>query len=268
MEIDINNWIQEDISDNEWGQENLWLWSQDRITNLNNYPQLQEGTRLKHLHITPLKAKAAHSIGLLVRTMNAASHLLYFEERENKGPWANYYLYAYLLSCSALELLGRIYRGDPDLQVNSNTALSHGFEVSGLVSQNANGELVLQTNEETYSLDHLVALRNLAAHGQGQASARRQVIRDLFLHIELLDHFGIRISQAIDVFYTSLCNPAEQTLRRQLALCGIEPVLYVGFDRPGQAFIEPIPFTYKNILEPGTSPSDQILNKDWQVYKG
>jgi hypothetical protein len=126
----------------DWGPDNLQKWSAGALLQLVGYND----------PLAPLEAKSLHVIGLLVQTYNAASHLLYVG---GQGPCANYYLHAYLLACSAIELLARCKDGDQDLTVGTNPALRRGF---GYITQ-----LPIVTNQEQYDGDKLVALRNLAS---------------------------------------------------------------------------------------------------------
>jgi len=167
----------DDVSESVWRASNLAMWQDSRITGL-------VGSGL-----SPLEAKAWHVIGLLVRAFDAAGHLLYFV-RDGRlfGPKANHYLHAYLVACSAIELLARCREGHEDFlggrgssSPGTNEALRRGFRITDLV----NDDDILSTNEEDYTLDKLIALRNLAAHGMGVASARGRTRMDVFLHIEL-----------------------------------------------------------------------------------
>lgn len=76
------------------------------------------------VQLTPLDAKALHVFGLLVRTFDAAGHLFYFGET---GPYGDYYLHAFLLACSTIELLARCRNGDQNLIHGSNQ-----FRVKGI----------------------------------------------------------------------------------------------------------------------------------------
>lgn len=137
------------------------------------------------------------------------------------------------------------------------------LHVIGLLVTGPNETLV--TNEETYTLDKLVALRNLAAHGQGVASARRNIISNIFLHIELLDSFPRCLGQAFDDYYQNLLDPSKYTVRENLAKSGLQPIHYS--KRPGQAFISPIRYACDNIVDSQKLPSEVLEYKDWQVYK-
>ena len=244
-----------DVSNGVWNADNLTMWQDKNITGLVNGG------------LSPLEAKAWHAIGLLVRAFDAAGHLLYFVGPGGlSGPKANHYLHAYLVACSAIELLARCREGHEDFlgkgsSPGANEALMQGFRIVGLV--NSNGTLA--TNEEDYTLDKLVALRNLGAHGMGVASARGEPRPDVFLHIELLDNFPRHLAEAFDAYYRDLINSSERSARKNLARSGLQPVLYS--ERSGQAFISPIKYVYHNIVVPQRMPSEVLQYKDWQVCK-
>jgi hypothetical protein len=244
-----------DVNNDVWNADNLTMW-QDRITGL-----VSGG-------LSPLEAKAWHAIGLLVSAFDAAGHLLYFARDGGlSGPKANHYLHTYLIACSAIELLARCRKGHENFlgrgpSPSANEALKRGFKIVRLVDSND----ILVTNEENYTLDKLVALRNLGAHGMGVASARGRTRLDVFLHIELLDNFPQRLADAFDAYYRDLIDSSKHSVRENLARSGLQPVLYA--ERPGQAFISPIQYTYQKIIAPQRVPSDALQYKDWQVYKG
>ncbi len=245
-----------DVNNRVWKPDNLTMWQDNRITGL-----VSDG-------LSSLEAKAWHAIGLLVRAFDAAGHLLCFaRDGELSDPKANHYLHTYLIACSAIELLARCREGHENFlgrgsSPGANEALKRGFRVVGLVDSND----TLVTNEEDYTLDKLVALRNLGAHGMGVASVHGRIRLDVFLHIELLDNFAQHLADAFDAYYRDLIDPSEHSVRGNLARSGLQPVLYA--ERPGQAFISPMQYVYQNIVLPQRVPSDVLQHTDWQVYKG
>jgi hypothetical protein len=252
-----------DVSESGWNRDNLTKWQDNKISD-------SIGCKL-----SPLEAKTWHAIGLLVRTFDAAGHLLYFvRDGQLSGPEPIHYLHAYLIACSAIELLARCKGGHEDfiggrgsLSPTTNEALKQGFKLANLVTWHADkGKHILSTNEEQYTLDKLVALRNLAAHGMGVASISGKTRLDVFLHIELLDNFPRHLSDFFDASYRDLIDPSKYDVREKLAKSGLQPVLYA--ERPGQAFISPIRYAYEQIVSSQKMPSDVLQYTDWQVYKG
>jgi hypothetical protein len=251
-----------DVGNGIWARDNLNLWQDSKVADIAGHKLL------------PLEAKALHVIGVLVRTFDAAGHLLYFiRDGHLTGPSVNYYLHAYLVVCSAIELLARCKLGHGDLiggrnspDPSPNEALKEGFKLTKLVTwSDIHSGYVLSTNEENYTLDKLVALRNLAAHGQGVASARSNIHPDIFLHIELLDNFPQILGQSFDNYYQNLFDTSQSIVRENLAKAGIQPVHYS--ERSGHAFVSPIKYAYDRILVEQKLPSDVLMYKDWQVYK-
>ena len=104
-----------DIPDSEWDPDNLQMWSEPRVANSNG------------LSLTPLQAKALHVIGTIVQILNAAGHLLY--AGKDTRPYADYCLYAYMIACTAIELLGRCQTGEQSL---TRTTLEEGLKIAGL----------------------------------------------------------------------------------------------------------------------------------------
>ena len=240
-----------DVNNGAWKATNLLMWQDNLITGL-----VSGG-------LSPLEAKAWHAIGLLVRAFDAAGHLLYFAKNGRLvGPKADFYLQTYLIACSAIELLARCREGHENFLKKPSKALKRGFQIVELVDSN----YTLVTNEEEYTLEKLVALRNLGAHGMGVASESGEPTLDVFLHIELLDNFPQHLADAFDAYYRDLVDPSKPSVRKNLAKSGLEPVLYA--ERSGQAFISPIQYAYNKIVLPQKVPSDVLKYKDWQVYKG
>jgi len=115
-----------DVQSGDWQSQNLAMWSDPEVVQFaGEYP---EGNPYS-IQLAPLEAKALHILGLLVQTFNAAGHMLYVR---GDRPWGNFYLHAYLLACTAIELLARCTRGDPDLRYDANEALKEGFRIVGL----------------------------------------------------------------------------------------------------------------------------------------
>ena len=239
-----------DVDESKWNGDNLGKWRNAQLSDSLGFP------------LEPLDAKALHVIGLLARTFEAAGRLLSFSGQ----PKADYYLQAYLIACSAIELLARCKNGDESFMESPNEALRQGFIATGIVKKRmAEQDDVLVTNEETYSLEKLVALRNLAAHGGGVASIKHQPTLDVFLHIELLDTFPTCLCDAFDCYYRDLRAATYSSARENLARSGLAPVLYA--NRSGQAFVSPIRYAYKCILAKSIVPSQAMQYRDWQVYK-
>jgi hypothetical protein len=238
-----------DTLTSDWQAGNLQKWSNTDLLQLAGRDT--QGNPY-HVQLAPLEAKALHVVGVLVRTFNAAGHMLYFGDR---GPKADFYLQAYLLACSAIELLARCKGGHEDLTVRSNDALREGLRIIGLER--------VGTGVEEYDLDKLVALRNLAAHGHGIASSRGRSI-DVVLHVELLNGFPERLAGAFDDYYLDLFGSPDPETRKNLARAGVEPVLYSSMS--GQVFISAIKDAHNQICLPHRRPSEVLEHTDWQVY--
>jgi hypothetical protein len=235
-----------DIQDSEWNQDNLPLWRNSQVTN-------PAGAQL-----LSLEAKALHVIGTLAEIFNSVGYVLYCGVQ--KRPYADYYLYAYLLACTAIELLGRCQTGERSI---TRSALRRGLQVVGLQTVTVNINRGGQPTGYVYDEDSLVALRNLVGHGQAVASANRQR-QDVILHVELLDTFPEKLSIAFDRYYEDLFESNDPQMRRMLATAAVEPVLYS--DESGQVYASPLKYAYEQIYQPGRKPSEVLVHTDWQVY--
>ncbi len=215
-------------------------------------------TEIDGVHLLPLEAKSLHVIGSSVQIFDAAGYLLYCGPKSK--PYAKYYRYAYLLACSAIELLGRCHNGVTNI---STSTLKRGLKVVDIENVAVN---VLRNGKWTtynYDVTKLVALRNLIAHGQGVASADRAT-QQVFLHVELLDTFPNKLTRAFDDYYENLFVSSNPTFRQKLAVSAVEPVLYS--NESGQVYSSPIELAYKQIYQPGEKPSQVLRYTDWQVY--
>lgn len=235
-----------DIPDSNWNRDNLIFWSDPDITNFNG------------VHLYPLEAKALHVIGTLVQIFNSVGYLLYCGKKQR--PYADYYLYAYLLACTAIELIGRCRTGETSL---SHSTLESGFTEVGITEIPVNILRNGVPSDYIYDVNQLIALRNLAAHGQGIATASR-ARQDVLLHVELLDSFPRRLMGAYDRYYEDLFESSNPTARSKLAISAVEPVLYS--KESGQVYNSPHQKAYKEIYELGKKPSQVVVHTDWQVY--
>jgi len=235
-----------DIQDNEWNQDNLKMWSNSQVTTLHGGQLLS------------LEAKSLHVIGTLTQIFDSVGYLLHCGPKTR--PYANYYLYAYLMACTAIELLGRCQTGVPD---PARPTLEVGLKITGLEAINVNVPRNGVWTTYTYDTTKLVALRNLAAHGQAVATAGRRS-QEVFLHVELLDSFPGKLMKAFDSYYEDLFKSSEPTKRKNLAVSAVEPVLYS--DESGQVYVSPMKSAYEEIYQPGKKPSQVLKYTDWQVY--
>jgi hypothetical protein len=211
------------------------------------------------LDLSPLEAKALHVMGLLMQNFEAAGHLLYFGGQKMG---ANYYLQAFLLACTDIELLAYCKNGREKLCKDYGKALKSGFELVSLAP-------VVETNHNKYTVDDLVSLRNLAAHGQGVVctDGEAQEVEKTFLDIELLDSFPGKLMVAFDRYYDDLFQSGKRRWRTNLANAGIRPVHYSNAGRSGHAFWSPILYAYENLIVKDRPPSKALVTTDWQVYK-
>jgi len=237
-----------DVGDNEWGsQNNLQMWKSPLVTDL-------RGVRL-----LPLETKALHTIGTLVQIFDSAGYLLCCGPGK-KRPFADYCHYAYLLACSAIELLGRCQNGVTSLR---KSTLESGLRLVGLETIDVNIKKNGIWTVYIYDTTKLVALRNLIAHGQGVASAGGAA-QKVILHVELLDSFPAKLSKAFDDYHKNLFKSSNPRLRRQLAISRVEPTLYSV--QSGQVYRSPVQDAYERIYQPGNKPSQVLKYADWQIY--
>jgi hypothetical protein len=235
-----------DIDDREWEQVNLQMWGVSEVTQWNG------------VQLLPLEAKALHVIGTLVRIFDSVGYLLYCGP-ENR-PYADFYLYAYLIACTAIELLGRCNTGERN---KTRSTLKRGLAIVGLETVIVNTWRNGQPSTYTYDANKLSALRNLAAHGQGVASAGG-LREDVLLHVELLDSFPAKLMVEFDRYYRELFDSSDPQMRRLLAVAAVEPVLYT--KESGRVYVSPIDYAYENIYRPRRKPSQVLKHTDWQVY--
>lgn len=113
----------------------------------------------------PLTVKAFYVFGVMPSIFRSVSTLLTSSSLQSTT-----YLPAYALFGSGIELLGRCIRGNPrttgtsgDLRAGFRWLASPGLD---RFSEIPDDYELAQTMNGGYSIDHLVALRNFAAHGQ------------------------------------------------------------------------------------------------------
>jgi hypothetical protein len=222
------------------------MWSEPKVVNLRDRSLL------------PLEAKALHVIGTIVQILNAVGKLLY--PSTEARPYADYYLYAYLLACTAIELFGRCQTGYRGFR----SVLKEGLNKVGLETVTVNVVRNGTITGYTYDADMLAALRNLVAHGQAIASDGG-TRKDVILHVELLDTFPAKLAASLDSYFEVLFISTDPTMRTHLAHAAIEPVLYS--ETMGQVpYIPPIKVAYEIIYQLGKRPSQALTRTDWQLY--
>jgi hypothetical protein len=236
-----------DIEDKDWEEANLRKWRDPRVSTLNG------------VNLLPLEAKALHVIGTLVGILNSVGYLLYCG-REKKRPYPDYYLYAYLLACTAIELMGRCWSGETNM---SHATLEVGLKKVGLETVVVNVNRSGRWEGYQYDTSKLIALRNLAAHGQAVATKGGKP-QEVFLSVELLDSFPGKLMAALDSYYCGLWESSDSTLRKNLAAAAVEPVLYSG--ESGDVYVSPMKKAYEEICLAGKRPSLVLEHTDWQVY--
>jgi hypothetical protein len=200
---------------------------------------------------TPLSIKAAYVYGVIHDICESVQLLL-------KAPsaWPVPYLPAFGVCAAGIELLGRCIKGAQGSQ-NATPNLMRRLEwLIEPSMKKPSARVVVKTNYREYLVDHLIALRHFAAHGQAIADLKKidWEREAVFVEIELLDRFPKLIGDGIESYYACLQDSSE--LHEKLAQAGVAPLRW-----------EPIRKTWKFFSE-GKSPGQPFYGFDWQVYKG
>lgn len=143
----------------------------------------------------PITLKALYILGIIDDFCEAANTLLYTPKA-----WPTFYLPAYGLVASGIELLGRSVHGEPADSGTVNTNFRHGFRYiqEATPRPDLGPDDVIVTNRHTYTISELIALRHFTLHGQ--ATFRT----DPDLNIELLDSFPTLIAAALEKYWNAL----------------------------------------------------------------
>jgi len=202
-----------------------------------------------------LAIKAGYVYGLTHGICETVQYML-----RAPNAWPLTYLPALGVCASAVELLGRCLHGYE--RTDAGPSLLRGLVwlapscAAGGAPPTGGSVTVVETNHGRYTADHLVALRNFAAHGQATTSRDRigGEAGAPFVDIELLDRFPRLIGDAVERYWDCLGSCEEHC--RRLAGANVAPL------RP-----EPIAKAWE-LFQQGLSPGQPFYEFDWQVYKG
>ena len=201
-----------------------------------------------------LAVKAGYVYGLIHGICETVQYML-----RAPNAWPVTYLPAFGVCASAVELLGRCLDGYGG--IDAGPSLLRGLvwlapsPAAGGAPPTGGRVTVVKTNHGRYTADHLVALRNFAAHGQ--ATTRLDRIGGqagmAFADIELLDRFPQLIGDGIERYWGCLKSCEEYC--RSLARANVAPLRA---DPIGKAW---------GLFRKGLSPGQPFYAFDWQVYK-
>ncbi len=151
----------------------------------------------------PISLKALYVLGIIHDFCHAANHLLVSDLA-----WPTFYLPAYNLVASGIEILGRVVGGEVRDQGTVGINFRKGFgylrETTPLPGEPP--EIVIATNHNKYNVSALIELRNFATHGQATFDPKNMKI-----DIELLDNFPTLIAAALERYWNEL--------QRDVGLC-------------------------------------------------
>lgn len=200
--------------------------------------------------LTPFTAKALYAFGMMRHLIESAGWAL-----KHKPPYQCFYISAYLLTCGAIELLGRCVSGDESEGSGAGRRLTYGLREIASPSQDSDeGEIVVRTNHWHYTIRDCVALRNFCAHGAS--------VGDVRIDVELVDEILKNLSNAMDACWDRLAAPADDEFRESLSRAAIAPI-FVG---PGLNAI--LVADMYNHVRRGARMSQSLMYREaWQTYK-
>lgn len=209
------------------------------VYNATDWEQLRTG--VANAQFTAVEIKAFYVVGLILEICASVDCLLKADSlSEDDHPLAyeifrsgGRYLPAFGVFASGIELLGRCLTGNDTPQVNEN--LKVGFDY--LASPNVKPRLSLKNTEaektyvittsRPYSIQHLIDLRNYAAHGQSTVAQKDAAGRRVpmssppGIERELFTPLPRKMGGAIGTYWASLLRDADHC--RRLARARIDP---------------------------------------------
>jgi len=200
--------------------------------------------------LTPFTAKALYAFGMMRHLIESAGWAL-----THRPPYQCFYISAYLLSCGAIELLGRCISGDDREDKGSGSRLRCGLRQIAALSQDSDDEqVVVITNHWRYTVGDCVALRNFCAHGASVGHAR--------IDVELVDEILKKLSGAMDDYWNQLVASANSEPGENLSRAAIAPMFV------GHGLNAILVGDMYNLISKGASVSEGLMYRDaWQTYK-
>ncbi|MBN1315792.1 MAG: hypothetical protein JXA42_10000 [Anaerolineales bacterium] len=164
-----------------------------------------------------LEVKAFYIYGLIYDLCQSVECLL-----RQPNAWPYFYLPAYTILASAVELLGRCLRGDDRISGTAKINIQTGFHFLAnkipLVPSDPDNIIVVSTSHQNYSISDLVAMRNFTAHGQAANNALPARIDS-----ELMGNFPQLLGNAMENYWSSLQNDTHYC--ENLAKANIRPLV-------------------------------------------
>jgi hypothetical protein len=200
--------------------------------------------------LTPFAAKALYAFGMMRHLIESAGWAL-----THKPPYQCFYISAYLLSCGAIELLGRCVSGDESEDRGAGRRLRCGLRrIASLPQDSDDTSVVVATNHWHYTIGNCVALRNFCAHG---ASAG-----EVTIDVELVDEILKKLSNAMDDYWGQLVTPVNNDLRESLSRAAIAPIFV------GRGLNAILVTEMCDHVSRGALMSQDLMYRDaWQTYR-
>ncbi|MBZ0321381.1 MAG: hypothetical protein K8L91_33525 [Anaerolineae bacterium] len=214
--------------------------------------------------LTPIHAKALYTLGIMLQSIQSARKLL---THTDGGLYEEFMVPAILMSCAAVEVYGYYLGG-----TNMADALEKGlnmFFVDPPLNVNITNEQG-QPDHYTYTTYDLKRLRNFAGHGQKKITDKRNgpAVRELRLHIELLDSFPIRLKKMVNTFWHDVST--DMNSQKNLAEAQIYPH-YLDMELQNHQFKPPHQYAYEITNSPQIKTPSEVIETDaageWNIYK-
>jgi hypothetical protein len=199
------------------------------------------------IQLSPFSAKALYVFGMMRHLLESAGWLL-----RHQSP---FYISAYLLICSALEIFARCLRGDADPEDRQATPrLKRGLEEIAKTQIGNDMDVVAVTPYRNYTVQDCVNLRNFAAHGAGTPGSGSDLTLDpLLLHKMLL-----QTCSAMDCYYMRFRDVSDTAtaVRDNLASAAILPLFR------SDGYVIHVNEMYKHIVTSGKRPGIGLLYEE------
>ena len=180
-------------------------------------PEWQDTVSMLHgISLGPFIGKCLYVIGTIRHLMGAANKLF-----PTDGEDYDYSLPAFILACSATELLGLCLLGHSKIKEGSATGrLNRGFKYIAKASLSKNPQELSLFNGEKYKIpQELTNLRRFGVHGIAGSDT------DLKISRELVGWLWGAIGNALDDYYDEL-KQDKPKIREHMARAYVKPLIY------------------------------------------
>lgn len=162
----------------------------------------------------PLTIKAFYVLGIIHDLFSCVNNFFYSNQSEHE-----FILPAFTLLSSAVDLIGRVVKGNETYSCNDDLLNGYKYLFSSKQSNIRKNFIAIKTNKQKYTIEDLIYLRNFSAHGQ---AALKNSSIPLSFDTGILVHYPNIFAEGLEFYWSELQK--DETLCNNLAKSNIYPM--------------------------------------------